>query len=223
MNAIVRVLAPLALVLVAAGLSADDKQPAAGGGFIGVRFQEVPGASGLHVMDVIPDGPAAKAGLKGGDVIVKLDGKDTSDLQGFVTTIGSHKPGDKIALTVKRDGKDQEIKITVGARPTAGAIPGQPMPPRQLGGGGFLGVAFHEDPGAKGVVIADLMPDGPAAKAGLKANDHIVKIDDKEMPDMRAFAEKIGQHKPGDKITLKIERDGKEQEIKVTLGERPKQ
>ncbi|MFL5341334.1 MAG: S1C family serine protease [Gemmataceae bacterium] len=84
-------------------------------GFLGVQLSNENGTIEIH--DTFPDSPAAKAGLKSGDVIVKVDGKDAGELMAFVEMVGKKKPGDKVKLTVKRDGKEKEIEVTLGKAP----------------------------------------------------------------------------------------------------------
>ena len=63
-----------------------------------------------------PDGPAAKAGLKPGDVITKLDDTSIDSGPTLIGEIWTHKPGDKVTLTYKRDGKTRTADVTLGER-----------------------------------------------------------------------------------------------------------
>ncbi len=74
--------------------------------------------NGLKLADVRAGGPAAKAGIKGGDVIIKLGGKPIGTIHDFMETLGRHKPGDKVDVVVKRDGKDVTLNVTIGSRPS---------------------------------------------------------------------------------------------------------
>jgi serine protease Do len=84
---------------------------------------------------------------------------------------------------------------------------------------GFLGINFSAEDGK--IVITEIVPNSPAEKAGLKAGDQIVKVGDKEVKDEDSLRETVGDKKPGTKLSLVIKRDGKEQTIEATLGERP--
>ena len=77
-------------------------------------FSEVP--NGFRIADVRPGGPAAKAGVKGGDVMFEFDGKPISSLMDFTYALRSRKPGDEVLVKVRRDGEVKEIKVTLGAR-----------------------------------------------------------------------------------------------------------
>ncbi|MFD7610125.1 S1C family serine protease [Streptomyces sp. NPDC059828] len=65
---------------------------------------------------VTPDGPAAKAGLKAGDVITKFNGKPVDSGPTLISEIWNHKPGDKVSVTYQRDGKESTVDLTLGER-----------------------------------------------------------------------------------------------------------
>ncbi|WP_299529425.1 S1C family serine protease [uncultured Streptomyces sp.] len=65
---------------------------------------------------VSPGGPAAKAGLKAGDVITKFGGSPVDSGPTLIGEIWTHKPGDKIEVTYKRDGKESTVEVTLGSR-----------------------------------------------------------------------------------------------------------
>ncbi len=74
--------------------------------------------NGLKLADVRSGGPAAKAGIKGGDVITKVGGKAIGTIYDFMESLSRYKPGDKVDVVVKRDGKDLTLPVTLGSRPT---------------------------------------------------------------------------------------------------------
>ena len=81
-----------------------------------------------------------------------------------------------------------------------------------------LGVQIKLDDQNRGAVVQEVVYKSPAEEAGLKRDDIITKIDGKAVTNLPEFVMTIREHKAGDKITLDILRDGKEQKIKVTLG-----
>ena len=84
---------------------------------------------------------------------------------------------------------------------------------------GYLGVAVKFSDGKINVV--EIQPESPAEKAGLKADDVIEKLGDYVPVGLREFIDKVGSHKPGDKLEMVITREGKEMKINVTLAKRP--
>jgi S1-C subfamily serine protease len=71
---------------------------------------------GLSISGVRDGGPAALAGLKGGDLIVKLGDKAIGTIYDYMESMERYKPGDKVDLVVKRDGKDVKLQATLGSR-----------------------------------------------------------------------------------------------------------
>ncbi|NNJ03024.1 PDZ domain-containing protein [Streptomyces sp. PKU-MA01144] len=65
---------------------------------------------------VTPNGPAAKAGLRAGDVITEFDGKPIDSGPTLISEIWTHKPGDKVQLTYERDGREATVTVTLGQR-----------------------------------------------------------------------------------------------------------
>lgn len=76
------------------------------------------GAYGAYVNDVTKDSPADKAGIKKGDVITKIDGEQVDAATSLITSIRNHKVGDKVMLTILRDGKEQEIEVELASDAT---------------------------------------------------------------------------------------------------------
>ena len=78
-------------------------------------------------------------------------------------------------------------------------------------------VAQLELSGFPGVLVTKVMPDSPAAKAGLQENDVIIGIDGKRVKNFAELQEGLAKHRPGDKVTVKVLRDKKEKDIELTL------
>jgi len=102
-------------------------------GYLGIGMQPVrlpdglraalglPGDGGLIVVTVEPDGPAARAGLLLGDVLVALDGVPTADLDDVQGRLGGDRIGTTATALVVRAGARAEVRVTVGERPRRGA------------------------------------------------------------------------------------------------------
>jgi PDZ domain/Peptidase family M28 len=72
---------------------------------------------GLSLAGVREGGPAAKAGLKEGDLITKLGGLPIGTIYDYMSSMEKHQPGDKVDVVVKRDGKEVTLEVTLGGRP----------------------------------------------------------------------------------------------------------
>ncbi|PYY03921.1 MAG: protease Do, partial [Acidobacteria bacterium] len=77
------------------------------------KFFQMSKASGAVITQVEPNSPGAKAGLKVGDVITKVDGYEVSDAGQLQVEIGQKQPGEKVELRVMRDGKELTLPVTV--------------------------------------------------------------------------------------------------------------
>ncbi|HKP98936.1 MAG TPA: PDZ domain-containing protein [Actinomycetes bacterium] len=75
-------------------------------------------AAGVLVMEVGAGTPAAKAGLRPGDVIVRLDDKPIDTVEDLFGELRQHRPGDRVTLTVIRDRREQQLTATVADNPS---------------------------------------------------------------------------------------------------------
>ena len=75
------------------------------------------GSNGCQEPAIVPGGPAAKAGLKPGDLITAVNGKRVDSVDQFVATISTYSPGDTVTMTVQRSGQTKRIPVKLGAQP----------------------------------------------------------------------------------------------------------
>src|SRR5579871_1347276 len=112
MSAVVRIVAPLAIVaLMVSVVRAQDEKPT---GYVGIKVNTQD--SKVTINEVVDKGPAEKAGLKVGDVILKINGMEFSN-EVASKFIRNGKPGDKVTFTIQREGKEQEVKVTLAEPP----------------------------------------------------------------------------------------------------------
>ena len=86
--------------------------------YIGVSIADSSSGAGAQIASVKADSPASKAGLQAGDVVTAMDGDTISSADDLTAKISAHAPGDKVTLTVNRNGKTQTIDVTLGTRPS---------------------------------------------------------------------------------------------------------
>jgi putative serine protease PepD len=83
--------------------------------WVGVRIQSVTG--GARITQVVSGSPAAKAGLKVGDVVTSFDGKTISNATDLTAAVSHAKPGETVNVTVKRGGSTKQLSLTLGVQP----------------------------------------------------------------------------------------------------------
>jgi Do/DeqQ family serine protease len=122
-------------------------------GFVGVTFTElnpdnaqkldVTTTNGLYVNDLVPGGGAEQAGLRKGDIIVKVEGQSVYESSDLQERVGRLQPGDKINITVQRDGKDKDFAVTLkgDAAPATNRIAATSKSAEELFN--KLGASFH--------------------------------------------------------------------------------
>jgi S1-C subfamily serine protease len=96
------------------------------GAFIGAKFSNE--NDGLLISDIVKDSPAAKAGMKEGDVVSGLNGTDVRDHESFLPMLATHKPGDTITLTIRRGKEYLDVPVVLGERPANTLPPGFHLP-----------------------------------------------------------------------------------------------
>ena len=173
-------------------------------------------AKGALVSKPEADSPAAKAGLKAGDVIAKVDGKDVEDARDLARRIGSMHPGETVNIGYIRDGKAESLSLKLGApKDTASAAAAGPV-----GGGdqlSSLGMAVAPasnagEAGDSGVVITEIDPNGAAAAAGLAQGDVVLSIGGRDVASAGDVEKTLSAlQSAGKKRALALVRHGDEQ------------
>lgn len=205
-------------------------------GWLGVVIQEVnkdlaesfglDKPAGALVAQVLEDGPAAKGGLQVGDVILSMNGQPIVMSADLPHLVGSLKDGAKAKLEIIRNGKRQNLDITVGALPDEDAditTPGQGGPERSSN---RLGVAVSDLTAEQkkalelkgGVVIKEVL-DGPAALIGLRPGDVISHLNNQAIGSAKEFTE-IAKDLPKNRsVSMRVLRQGRASFITFKLAE----
>jgi serine protease Do len=190
-------------------------------GWLGVSIQRVTPelaeslglekSRGALVASVTDDGPAAKAGIKVGDVIVEYNGKPVEDSGQLPLLVARTGVGKSVQATVVRDKKRIPITVQIGELKEQEMVASAPQT-------GKLGLTVQnltpeaaESLGlnrANGVVITSVQPQSAAAEAGLRRGDVILEINRKPIANADEFQNVAGQAKAGDNILFLISRGG---------------
>jgi serine protease Do len=164
-------------------------------GWLGVRIQDVTEdlADGLGLEEVrgalvtdVPEGPAREAGIEAGDVIVTFDGRDVEDTRGLVRQVGNTDVGKTVRVVVFREGETQTLRVTLGRREEAEAMPAAAPAQEEPAEREILGMTLSqatpelaEELGvpedAEGLVVAEVDPASEAYEKGLRAGDVITE------------------------------------------------
>jgi hypothetical protein len=84
--------------------------------YLGTQPDYSPSKDGVRLDAVSPGSPADKAGLKGGDIIIGFGGKPVGTMNDYMEGLRRHKPGDRVEIIVRRDGKEVKLQATLGSR-----------------------------------------------------------------------------------------------------------
>ena len=156
-------------------------------GYIGATVQDVTpeiadslgvAKGGALVADVAPRGPSDAAGIRSGDLVLKIDGRPVTSAADLTRQVGGIHSGDTIRLEVRRDGQVRQIVVRSGLRPSEAELAFNDRSPDGQGAGGagatgVLGLRVAPDDQGRGVRVAGVSASSDAAQKGLQAGDLI--------------------------------------------------
>jgi len=173
---------------------------------------------GALVAQVLEDGPAAKAGLQPGDVIVEFNGEPVEHSAALPPLVGATPAGSEVPVEVIRSGRTVTLNVVLGELPEQPAVASQPAPsaPPAPPGNERLGISVAEPDAAmrealdleQGAVIVRSIADGPAARSGLQEGDAIVMIQGVRIRDVEHFNEVVKSLEPGSTVPTLVHRRG---------------
>lgn len=194
-------------------------------GWLGVTVQELTpkiaealslrSVKGVLVTDVITDSPADKGGIKQGDVVLTIDGKDVQNASSMRFLISDLLPGSSVKVEVVRDGRIKTLNIDIGN------LSGEQVPEEKLviEDNRFLEGATVADvtPATResleigndvnGVLVIEVLNNSAAARTGLRPGDVIIKINRKDTPNLNEFSTVL-KKLTGRKMSINIYRQG---------------
>ncbi|MGE8942157.1 Do family serine endopeptidase [Leptospira interrogans] len=205
-------------------------------GWLGVRIQSVsediaetlgvPENTGALVAGITPDGPAAKAGIESGDVIMKFDGKDVTTMRGLPRIVAQTQIGKNVDVEALRKGEKKSFKVVVGRldeddKPSEPAKAEPKGPDKPAPGRAMIGLKVTPltdelrrkhglDRSIKGLLVTEADPQSPAAEKGIKAGDVIVEAAQEQVNSVDDLARNVEKvRKSGRKAVLLRVEDGK--------------
>jgi serine protease Do len=191
-------------------------------GWLGVMIQKITPelkeklglkeGEGALVADVTTGGPAEKAGIERGDVIVSFDGKEVKEMRDLPFIVAATAVGKTVNVEVVRKGEKKSFEVKIGELKDEQAAEGAQKETPKLG----MTVEELTPELAKnlgltersGIVVVQVEDDSPAAAGGLRPGDVILEIDQGTVKSLEEFNRKIENYKEGDTILLLVKRRG---------------
>ncbi|MEK0363530.1 DegQ family serine endoprotease [Pseudomonas sp. CBC3] len=204
-------------------------------GWLGVVIQEVnrdlaesfglERPAGALVAQVMDGGPAAKGGLRVGDVILSVDGKDIDMSADLPHMIGTIKPNTRAKLGIVRDGERETLTVTIGALPEEGEGMAA-ADSRTEKSSNRLGVKVSELSAEQkrsldlpgGVVVSEVL-NGPAAMIGLRPGDVITHLNNQAIDSASTFGRVAEQLPKNRSVSMRVLRQGRASFITFKLAE----
>lgn len=166
-------------------------------------------AQGALVNEIVAGSPAAKAGIRQGDIIVAIDDKEVKDVSHLQRLVATVPVGTRVELKVVRDGKEQKLPLVIGSSDSAAA---KQVKPDQQEPEEWLGMSVEELPremrmkGLYGVVVSGVDPEGVAAEAGLRQGDIIISINRQKVENLADYTRIIAESEKRDSALLLVKR-----------------
>ncbi len=212
-------------------------------GWLGVRIQTVSPelAEGLRLKEpkgaliasVTKDGPADKAGIKQGDVVLKFDGKEITQMRGLPRIVAETETGKVTDVVIWRKGAEVTLKVAVGELTEEAeqkTLASLEAPPSAAATIDLLGLKLsaiteelrkkHQIPAdAAGVVVVEVAPSGPAAEKDMRPGDVIAEVDQKAVTSPADVSQRVkaAQDNGYRVVTLLVNRGGEFQWIALKI------
>ncbi len=178
---------------------------------------------GSLVSQIDKDGPAAKAGVQEGDVIIEFAGKPVADPAELSRAVASTKPNQTSSLKLIREGKPVELKITVEELGDSGSAFSFQQGAKIKGRLGVTVRPLNDQEKKKngsGLVVVEVGEGSAAEEAGIQPNDIIISVTGKKITNFDEFKKAVDNAK--DSLAILIDRNGQRQFLNVKLEEQKK-
>jgi len=193
-------------------------------GWLGVNIQALTpelaqsfgfdGTNGVLVADVNDGTPAARAGLRSGDIIVAYGGEPLSTMERFRTDVAATRPGTEVAVEIVRDGRERSLDVEIGELETDARVA-----LGEAAGGAELGITVQEltpaiarelnlDDDVHGVVVSAVDPMSAAARAGVRRGDVIEDVLGNDVSSVGEFRDALADAAGSGPLRLAVLRGG---------------
>lgn len=183
--------------------------------------------SGVLVAGVVEGTPASDAGLRPGDIILDIEGRQTDTPAGLARRIADFTPDTEVTIDFLRDGDVLSRVVRLGTRPGAGGSPVATTPAANAGPRLGLELAPLDDASREeaslntrdGLFVRGVLADGPAAAAGIEPGDAILQIDGTSVTSLESFRAALEATGTGERVRLLVERAGMTRFVVVRTGD----
>ncbi|HEX4946000.1 MAG TPA: Do family serine endopeptidase [Blastocatellia bacterium] len=204
-------------------------------GYLGLNLQDATptvakslgyeGVTGALVGDVSKDGPAQKAGLQSGDLVVEFDGKKVTSAKQLTEMVADTASGKNVQVKYLRDGRTQTTTIQIGERPSRNQTNSRDLNDDSQGLklGISVGTVTPEIAAElklrvkSGVVIQSVQPGSPAAEAGLQEGDVIHRVNRTNITSVENLTSTLRSLQGAKDVVLQIERNGQMNFVTVSF------
>jgi serine protease Do len=203
-------------------------------GWLGVQIQGINGEiasslgleseGGALVADVVAGAPAEEAGLKVGDAILAVDNSPIADSRALSLRIARIKPGETVTVSIWRDGKPQDISVTLGKLPSNDELaavmpsPGEPEAGPQNSSLEEFGLEVGPSDDEASVVVTGVDPNSQAAERGIQTGDTILWVDSLPVNSPEEVEQVIADAKAGGKEAILLRIKSGERTVFVPLS-----
>jgi len=191
----------------------DPERPA-----IGATLDEK-SSPGVRVESVVPESPAALAGMREGDVITHFQGTELANYLSFIRLISRQQAGDPVQLRLQRAGNETSLDVPLvllssrAVRHLSQRL-AAPPPPKN-----WLGVEVEDTLSGPGAAVVAVVPESPAARAGVQVGDEINALDEMPLGGALGLAKSLADLAPGTVLSFRLRRpDGTTPLVSVTLA-----
>jgi membrane-associated protease RseP (regulator of RpoE activity) len=229
-----------ALLLTGGSGGGGSQAPTSGKGYLGLSVTALP-SQGLRVASVQEGGPAAKAGIQTGDLILSVDGQVVKTPEQLKSVVEAKAPGTTVTITFDRGDQEMRATVKLGEAPAGAQIEATPPPagqqppaaraPGQGLGRGELGVQIQNiTPQLKqrynltrdsGIVVTNVVAGSPAALAGIQPGDIILSVNGTDVTTAEQLTRAIVTAGRGQTVTLQVLRGNDMLTFKVQPDRQP--
>ena len=172
------------------------------GSRLGISFEE---GDELLVRDIEPESVAARAGLRAGDRIISVNGREVAGQRRFSAFLGG-MGGRRVPVIIDRNGRKYTVQLT---------------PAESSQDGPWLGIYLQDnEEGQEGAIVTHVYPASPAARAGLRTGDVVLAVEDQQVENPADLIALLDEFEPRSKVNLRLRRGDQEIDATATLASR---